>query len=83
MVWIGGVKFVCFWKLTIPNHLCLRLNRRCITGCNSYIPLTVTVNTIADCTILGDDDDDDDDDEDNNNNNKRKLHVRITGLGKV
>ena len=78
MAWTDGVKFVCFWKLTIPNHLCLRLNRRCITGCNSYIPLIVTVNMIAeclrtDCNILRDDgddnnnDDNDDDDDDDNN----------------
>ena len=44
---------------TIPNHLWLRLNRRCITGCISYMPLIVTVNTTAeclrtDCSTLGD-----------------------------
>ena len=51
----------CVWStnLAIPNHLCLRLNRRCITGCISYMPLIVTVKTIAeclraDCNILGD-----------------------------
>jgi len=44
---------------TIPNHLRLCLNRRCITGCISYMTLIVTVNTVAeclrtDCNILGD-----------------------------
>jgi len=44
---------------TIPNHLWLRLNRRCITGFISYMSLIVTVNTTAeclrtDCNILGD-----------------------------
>jgi len=44
---------------TITNHLWLNLNRKCITGCISYMPLLMTVNTIAeclrtDCNILGD-----------------------------
>jgi len=43
---------------TTLNHLWLRLNRRCIAGCISYMPLIVTVNTIdeclrTDCNILG------------------------------
>jgi len=46
-------------NLVIPNHLWLRSNRRCITGWISYMPLIVTVKTIAeclrtDCNILGD-----------------------------
>ena len=44
---------------TIPNHLWLSLNRRCITGCIAYMTFRVTVNTTAeclrtDCNILGD-----------------------------
>jgi len=44
---------------TVPNRLWLRLSRRCITWCISFLPLIVTVNTIAeclrtDCNILGD-----------------------------
>jgi len=51
----------CVWStiLATPNHLWLRLNRRCIAGCISYMPLIVTVKTIAgclrtDCNTLGD-----------------------------
>jgi len=44
---------------TILSHLWLSLNMRYITGCTSYMPLLVSVNTIAeclrtDCNILGD-----------------------------
>ena len=44
---------------TTNNQLQLSLNRIYITGCISSMPLTVTVNTIAeclrtDCNILGD-----------------------------
>jgi len=44
---------------TIPRHLLLSLNKRCISWCISYMPLMVTVNTIAEClrpdwNILGD-----------------------------
>jgi len=40
---------------TIPNHLWLSLNRRCITGCISYMTLMVTVSTIAEgrCSSVG------------------------------
>ena len=43
---------------TINNHLWLNLNRRCITGCISHMPLLVSANTIAEClrtdwSILG------------------------------
>jgi len=51
----------CVWSrnLAISNHWWLQLNRRRITGCISYMPLTVTVKTTAecfrtDCKILGD-----------------------------
>ena len=45
---------------TIPNHLWLSLNRRCVAGCISHVPSIVTVNIIAECfrtdsNILGDD----------------------------
>jgi len=54
-----ATRFNWYSAKTIPNHLWLRLNRRCITGCIAYMPLIVTVNTIAeclqtDCNILGD-----------------------------
>jgi len=44
---------------TMSSHLWLSLNRRCVTGCISYMPLIVTVSMIAeclrtDCNILGD-----------------------------
>ena len=44
---------------SIPNHLSMSLYRRYITGCISYMPLIVIVNTTAeclrtDCNILGD-----------------------------
>ena len=50
---------VCDLETAIANHLRLPLNRRCITGCISYMPLIVTVNTVAgclrkDCNILRD-----------------------------
>jgi len=51
--------FVWSTNLAIASHFWLRLNTRCITGCVSYMPLIVTVSTIAeclltDCNILGD-----------------------------
>ena len=44
---------------TIHNHLWLRLNRRCVSGCIANTQLTVAVSTISeclqtDCSILGD-----------------------------
>ena len=37
---------------TIPNHLWLSLNRRCVSGCISYMPLIVTVK--HDCWMSSD-----------------------------
>jgi uncharacterized membrane protein len=57
--WMGWSSISTNSHRPYPIICSLRLNRRCITGCISYIPIIVTVNKIAEClrtdsSFLGD-----------------------------